>query len=307
MVLLWLGLDEGGEAEGVDRSTMALPQNQLALLDAVSRVNPNIVVVLSCGCIVEMDWDSKVKALLHGYLGGQAGTTAQAALLTGAANPSGKLSETIPLRYEDVPSAGYYPGQEATSEYREGIYVGYRYYDTAKREVRYPFGFGLSYTNFAYSHLEITEDQVRFRIRNTGDCFGEETAQLYIHRQTQGIFRPEQELKGFVKVALEPGVEKEVTIPLSFRSCALWSVAENHWVLEPGVYELRIGASSRDIRLTGTLEKIGVSVTNPYPGEAFTPYNTAEVTKVPDESFQALLGHPIPPDSLEPNSPHRLK
>lgn len=303
VVLLWLGLDEGGEAEGVDRSTMALPQNQLALLDAVFQVNPNIVVILSCGCTVEMAWDSKVKALLHGYLGGQAGAQAQAALLTGAANPCGKLSETIPLRYEDVPSAGYYPGREATSEYREGIYVGYRYYDTAQKQVKYPFGFGLSYTDFAYSHLEIGEDQVRFRIRNTGSCFGEEIAQLYIHSQTQGMFRPEQELKGFVKVSLAPGEEKEVSIPLSSRSFALWSIAEKDWVVEPGVYELRIGASSRDIRLSGTLEKAGESVANPYLGAAFTPYYGAEVTNVPDESFQALLGRPIPQASWDRTAP----
>ena len=303
VVLLWLGLDEGGEAEGVDRDTMTLPRNQLALLDALSRVNPNIVVVLSCGCSVEMGWDSKVKALLHGYLGGQAGAQAQAALLTGAANPSGKLSETIPLCYEDVPSAGYYPGREATSEYREGIYVGYRYYDTAKKPVKYPFGFGLSYTSFAYSQLEIGENQVRFRIRNTGSRYGEEIAQLYIHRQTGGMFRPEQELKGFVKVSLAPGEEREVAIPLNDRSFALWSVAKKDWVVEPGVYELRIGASSRDIRLTGTLEKAGEAAENPYRDTAFAPYYKAEVTRVPDESFRALLGRPIPQASWDRSAP----
>ena len=303
VVLLWLGLDEGGEAEGIDRDTMTLPQNQLTLLDAVSRVNPNIVVILSCGCTVEMGWDSKVKALLHGYLGGQAGAQAQAALLTGAANPSGKLSETVPLCYGDVPSAGYYPGQEASSEYREGIYVGYRYYDTAQKQVKYPFGFGLSYTTFAYSHLEIREDQVRFRIRNTGPCFGEEIAQLYIHGQTRGMFRPEQELKGFVKVSLAPGEEKEVAIPLSARSFALWSIAEKDWVVEPGVYELRIGASSRDIRLSGTLEKAGDPAANPYLDVAFAPYYGAKVTNVPDESFQALLGHPIPQAAWDRTAP----
>lgn len=303
VVLLWLGLDEGGEAEGVDRDTMTLPQNQLALLDALSRVNPNIVVVLSCGCSVEMGWDSKVKALLHGYLGGQAGAQAQAALLTGAANPCGKLSETIPLCYEDVPSAGYYPGREATSEYREGIYVGYRYYDTAKKPVKYPFGFGLSYTSFAYSQLEIGENQARFRIQNTGSRYGEEIAQLYIHRQTGGIFRPEQELKGFVKVSLAPGEEREVAIPLNDRSFALWSVAKKDWVVEPGVYELRIGASSRDIRLTGTLEKAGEAAENPYRDAAFAPYYKAEVTRVPDESFRALLGRPIPHASWDRSAP----
>ena len=303
VVLLWLGLDEGGEAEGVDRDTMTLPQNQLALLDALSRVNPNIVVVLSCGCSVEMTWDSKVKALLHGYLGGQAGAQAQAALLTGAANPSGKLSETIPLCYEDVPSARYYPGREATSEYREGIYVGYRYYDTAQKPVKYPFGFGLSYTSFAYSNLEIGEDQVRFRIRNTGSRYGEEIAQLYIHSETGGMFRPEQELKGFARVSLAHGEEREVTIPLNDRSFALWSVVKKDWVVEPGVYELRIGASSRDIRLTGKLEKAGEAAENPYWDAAFTPYYKAEVTHVPDESFRALLGRPIPQASWDRSAP----
>ena len=303
VVLLWLGLDESGEAEGVDRDTMTLPQNQLALLDALSRVNPNIVVVLSCGCSVEMTWDSKVKALLHGYLGGQAGAQAQAALLTGTANPSGKLSETIPLCYEDVPSARYYPGREATSEYREGIYVGYRYYDTAQKPVKYPFGFGLSYTSFAYSNLEIGEDQVRFRIRNTGSRYGEEIAQLYIHSETGGMFRPEQELKGFARVSLAHGEEREVTIPLNDRSFALWSVAKMDWVVEPGVYELRIGASSRDIRLTGKLEKAGEAAENPYWDAAFTPYYKAEVTHVPDESFRALLGRPIPQASWDRSAP----
>lgn len=143
----------------------------------------------------------------------------EARLLTGQANPCGKLAETVPLRYEDMPSAPYYPGMEATSEYREGIYVGYRYFDTANKEVKYPFGFGLSYTSFAYSDLKVTGDSLSFRIRNTGSLSGEEIAQMYIHPKTHGMFRPEQELKGFLKVALEPGEEREVSIPLNGR-CA---------------------------------------------------------------------------------------
>ena len=211
VVLLWLGLDEGGEAEGVDRADMKLPENQIILLDALARVNPSIVVVLCCGCAVEMQWDEKAKAVLHGFLGGQAGATAMAKLLTGAANPCGKLSETVPQCCADVSSAPYYPGLEATSEYREGLYVGYRYFDTVKKAVRYPFGHGLSYTSFAYSGLEVSEDAVRFRIRNTGHVAGEEIAQLYIHAGTAGMFRPAQELKGFAKVCLEPGEEKEAS------------------------------------------------------------------------------------------------
>ena len=292
-VLLWLGLDEGGEAEGVDRPDMKLPENQLALLDAVAAVNPNIVVVLSCGCAVEMDWDVKAKAVIHGYLGGQAGALAMAKLLIGEANPCGKLSETVPLRYEDVSSAPYYPGMEATSEYREGLYVGYRYFDTAKREVKYPFGYGLSYTEFAYSDLTVTEDAVHFTVHNIGSVYGEEIAQLYIHAATNGMFRPEQELKGFAKVGLNPGEKKQVAIALNDRSFAVWSVLENNWVIEGGSYELRIGASSRDIRLTADVRKDS-SVANPYAGDVFSPYYSGEVQQVNDESFAALLGHAIP-------------
>ena len=302
VVLLWLGLDEGGEAEGVDRENMKLPKNQIDLLNALHTVNPNIAVVLSCGCAVEMGWDEQAKAVIHGYLGGQAGATAMARLLTGGANPCGKLSETVPHRYEDVSSAPYYPGMEATSEYREGIYVGYRYFDTAKREVKYPFGFGLSYTTFEYSNLRVEEDAVRFRIRNTGTVAGAEVAQLYIHAETNGMFRPEQELKGFVKVHLEPGEEQEVSIPLNDRSFAVWSVTENGWVVEPGVYELRIGASSRDIRLTTGVEKTG-AVTNPYMDNVFAPYYAADARQIPDESFAALIGRAIPDARWDRSAP----
>ncbi len=301
--LLWLGLDEGGEAEGIDRADMRLPDNQIALLEAVAKVNPNVVVVLSCGCAVEMEWDVHAKAVLHGYLGGQAGALALAKLLTGQRNPCGKLSETIPERYADVSSAPYYPGREATSEYREGIYVGYRYFDTAQKPVRYPFGYGLSYTEFAYSDLTVTDDAVSFNIENVGSVFGEEVAQLYIAAQTQGMFRPAQELKGFVRAALAPGETKRVTIGLNDRSFAVWSIAETDWVIEPGTYELRIGASSRDIRLTASVVKEGAAVENPYVGEAFAPYYGADVKDVPDESFAALLGREIPPAQWDPAAP----
>lgn len=294
LVLVWLGLDEGGEAEGMDRENMALPENQMELLSALSQVNENIVVVLSCGCVVDLSWDHLAKAVLHGYLGGQAGARAMARLLTGAVNVSGKLGETVPLCYSDIPSDPYFPGMEATSEYREGLYVGYRYFDTARQEVKYPFGHGLSYTRFQYSGMTVEDHTVSFRVQNTGGAAGEEIAQLYIHKETAGIFRPEQELKGFAKVFLEPGEEKKVSISLCDRSFALWSIKEQDWVVEPGVYEIRIGASSRDIRLTGKVEKTGPAATNPYSGEVFAPYRTGRVHSVPDEAFAALLGHETP-------------
>ena len=303
VVLLWLGLDEGGEAEGVDRENMKLPENQLALLNALAQVNLNIVVVLSCGCAVEMQWDDKVKAVIHGYLGGQAGALAMAKLLVGEATPSGKLSETVPMCYEDIPSVPYYPGMEATSEYREGLYVGYRYFDTAAKPVKYPFGYGLSYTTFEYSNLEITGNTVSFRIRNTGDVAGEEIAQLYVNAKTNGFFRPEQELKGFAKVVLNPSEEREVRISLNDRSLAVWSIEDNDWVIEPGTYEIRIGASSRDIRLTGSVTKSGAAVANPYEGEIFKDYYTGTVQSVSDESFAALLGHDIPASKWNRSAP----
>lgn len=302
-VLLWLGLDEGGEAEGVDRENMKLPENQTDLLNALSEVNPDIAVILSCGCAVEMDWDKKARAVVHGYLGGQAGASAMARLLTGEANFSGKLSETVPMRYEDIPSAPYYPGREATSEYREGIYVGYRYFDSAKKEVRYPFGHGLSYTEFEYSDLKVSDSSVSFRVKNIGNTAGEEICQLYIHAATKGLFRPEQELKGFSKISLSPGEEKELTIGLDDRSFAVWSILENKWVTEPGEYEIRIGASSRDIRLSAFIEKEGAPVGNPYKESVFAPYYAADIHNVPDESFAALLGRPIPDALWDRNAP----
>jgi beta-glucosidase len=204
--------------------------------------------------------------------------------------------------YEDVSSYAYYPGMEATSEYREGLYVGYRYFDTAKREVKYPFGYGLSYTEFAYSDLTVTEDAVHFTVHNIGSVYGEEIAQLYIHAATNGMFRPEQELKGFAKVSLNPGEEKQVAIALNDRSFAVWSVLENNWVIEGGNYALRIGASSRDIRLTADVRKDS-SVANPYAGDVFSPYYSGEVQSVSDESFAALLGHAIPAAKLDRKAP----
>lgn len=303
VVLLWLGLDEGGEAEGVDRETMKMPENQIALLDALTQVNDNIAVVLSCGCAVEMQWDDKAKAVIHGYLGGQAGAVAMARLLTGEANVSGKLAETIPVRYEDVSSAPYYPGLEATGEYREGLYVGYRYFDTADKPVKYPFGHGLSYSEFTYSDLQVTENQVCFSVCNTGPRPGEEIAQLYIHAETGGMFRPEQELKGFCKVALEPGEKKTVQIELNPRSFAVWSIAQQDWVTEPGSYELRVGASSRDIRLKAEVVKEGKAVANPYSDPVFGDYCSGHVQAVSDESFAALLGHAVPQAKWDRGAP----
>ena len=301
-VLLFLGLDEGGEAEGIDRSDMRLPENQLELLTALSAVSRNIVVILSCGGAVEMPWQDRARAVVHGFLGGQAGATAMARLLTGKANFSGKLSETIPLRYEDVPSAPYYPGREKTSEYREGLFVGYRYFDTAQKPVLYPFGYGLSYTQFRYSDLKIDGDTVSFSVENTGKMSGAEVAQLYIAPKKNGTFRPAQELKGFVRITLAPNEKKRAEITLSDRSFALWSTKHNDWVVESGEYEILVGASSRDIRLHGTVTRKGITE-KLYDEPELEPYYTGDVMAVPDAAFEALLGRPIPQRNWDREAP----
>lgn len=301
-VLLFLGLDEGGEAEGIDRSDMRLPENQLELLTALSAVSRNIVVVLSCGGAVEMPWQDRARAVVHGFLGGQAGATAMARLLTGKANFSGKLSETIPLRYEDMPSAPYYPGREKTSEYREGLFVGYRYFDTAQKPVLYPFGYGLSYTQFRYSDLKIDGDTVSFSVENTGKMSGAEVAQLYIAPRTNGTFRPAQELKGFVRITLAPNEKKRAEITLSDRSFALWSTKHNDWVVESGEYEILVGASSRDIRLHGTVTRKGITE-KLYDEPELAPYYTGDVMAVPDAAFEALLGRSIPQRNWDREAP----
>lgn len=294
-VLMWLGLDEGSEAEGVDRQHMRIAENQIRLLREVSEVNPNVVVILSCGSPVETDWDKHAKALLHGYLGGQAGAKAIARLISGKSCPSGKLAETMPLKLSDTPCFIRYPGAERTSEYREGIFVGYRYYDTANKAVKYPFGFGLSYTSFEYGGLELAPDSVSFTIKNTGSVPGTEIAQVYVAAPKGGVFCPEKELRGFARVELAPGETKRVFVRLPERAYQYWNVSENRWAIAGGRYEILVGASSRDIRLRGSVEKPGDGATDPYAGPVFAPYRHAAVQSVPDESFAALLGREIPP------------
>lgn len=294
IALLYLGLPDSCEAEGEDRKNMLLPANQITLLREVAKVNENVVVVLSCGCVLEMQWHKYAKAIVHGYLGGQAGAMAVARLLTGRANFSGKMAETIPLNLAAVPSSPYFPGREATTEHREGVYVGYRYYESAHVPAMYPFGFGLSYTSFAYSDISLDNGTVRFKIKNTGDVKGAEIAQLYIQPQTDGMFRPAKELKGFARVELEPGEEREVEIAINDRAFAAWNVAENRWTVESGPYNILIGASCTDIRLAVSVYMQGDAAENPYQGEEFAPYYECDVFRIHKRHFRALLGYKVP-------------
>ncbi|MFT0802837.1 glycoside hydrolase family 3 C-terminal domain-containing protein [Bacillus swezeyi] len=294
VVLLYIGLDEVTEAEGLDRQNMKIPENQIELLHALYKVNANIVAVLSCGSVVEMPWIDKVKGLVHGYLSGQAGASAILRVLTGEVNPSGKLAETYPIRYEDTPSFYHFPGKEISVEYREGPYIGYRYYDTAGVKVLFPFGYGLSYTTFEYTDIEVGNESVAFKITNTGNFAGMEIAQLYVGCKSKEIFRPKKELKGFAKILLQPGETKTVTIPFDDKTFRYFNVKTNKWEIEQADYEILIGASSADIRLRDTICVEGTGAPIPYDNEKLPSYYSGHANNVSEEEFENLLGYKVP-------------
>ena len=294
VVLLCMGLDEIKESEGIDRADMKLAENQLELLTAVAAANPNVVVLLSAGSSLESAWVKDCKALVYGCLGGQAGAGALVEVLTGAQNPCGKLAETWACRYADTPAKEHFGGDGPTVEYREGLYVGYRYYDTAGVPTAFPFGYGLSYTSFAYSDLKADEKGVTLTVTNTGSCAGAEVVQLYVAKPDAKVFRPVKELKGFTKVQLEAGESKTVTIPLDDKAFRYWNVKTDRWEVEGGSYQLLVGASSADIRLTAAVTVESTGAPDPYAGKDLEHYRTAQVQKVPDAEFEALLGRPIP-------------
>ena len=302
-VLMYIGLPEAFETEGLDRTHMRLPQNQIDLLEKIHAVNPHVIVVLSAGSAVEMPWINCCEALVYGCLGGQAAVPAVLNVITGKINPGGKLSETFPVAYADLPVSQYYPGTEATSEYREGLYVGYRYTTTAKKEVRFPFGFGLSYTTFAYSNLTVTDKGVTFALKNTGDCAGDEVVQLYVSLPGGKVIRPARELKGFTRVHLEAGEEKFVTIPFDGYTFRYFNTATNKFEVEGGAYDILIAASSEDIRLSSKLEVKGTGVSNPCANRKLDCYRTCDVHDVPDAAFAALLGHSIPQKNWDCRQP----
>ena len=294
VVLYCFGLDELSESEGLDRTHMRIPQNQVALLEALARVNENIVGILSAGSAIEMPWQRSCKAILHGYLYGQAGASAMMELLMGNENPSGRLSESYPVKYEDTPAYRYFPATERNSEYREALYIGYRYYDSSKVRVQYPFGFGLSYTEFTYSDLKISKNGVKVTVQNTGKYDGEEVVQLYVGLPDASVFRPEKELKGFRKVFIKAGERKEIEIPFDDKTFRYWNVKTDRWEIESGNYQIMIGASVSDIRLSGNLAVEGTTEQYPYDPEKMPHYYTGIVQNIEEQEFEELLGYPVP-------------
>lgn len=293
VVLLCLGLDEIKESEGLDRGDMRLADNQIELLKAVQQANPNTVVVLSAGASLETPWLKHCRTLVYGALGGQAGAGAMLDVLTGKVNPSGKLAETWVNAYADTPAKDNFAGPDRMVQYREGLYVGYRYYQTAGVPVAFSFGYGLSYTSFAYSNLQAAFNGVTLTVTNTGKRAGAEIVQLYVAKPGAEVLRPAQELKGFAKVQLQPGESKTVTIPLDDKAFRYWNTRTDSWEVEGGSYELRVGASSADIRLTAVVEVAGTGAPNPYAGKHLPHYTSGKVQSVPDDEWATLLGRPV--------------
>ena len=302
-VLLYIGLPEGFETEGLDRTHMRLPDNQIALLDRLCNVNSHIIAVLSCGSAVEMPWADQCQAIVYGGLGGEAAASAMLNILCGNVNPGGKLAETFPLEYSDAPVSRYYPGKECTSEYREGLYVGYRYFTSAKKPVRFPFGFGLSYTTFEYKNLIANDTGVTFDVTNTGNTDGDEIVQLYIGFPEAKIFRTARELKGFKRVTVKAGETQRIAIPFDDYTFRYFNVQSGAFEIESGQYEIMIGASCEDIRLRATVAVKGTGKQNPYANPKFDCYKCANVMDVPDDSFAALLQHRLPSPTWDRKQP----
>jgi len=311
-VVIFAGLPPIFESEGFDREHMQIPANQLRLIEEISALHDRVVVVLSNGAPVDLSWIVRVKGVVEAYLGGEASGGAVADILFGKVNPGGKLAETFPLKLEDNASDGYFPGEPRQVQYREGLYVGYRYFDSAGVDVRFPFGFGLSYTTFEYSGLALSSSQIKKEdhltitcsITNTGKAAGHEIIQLYVHDRESTVYRPEQELKGFEKIFLAPGEKKEVTFSLDTRAFAFYDTASRDWQVEEGDFEIRIGASSRDIRL-----KEAVHVQSDFkPDKSGEPeiyfHPPKPPFKVEDLDYALLLGGDIP--AVDPVTPFHL-
>jgi len=263
VVVVFAGLPDSFESEGYDRKHMRLPECQNKLIEEISKINSNVVVVLHNGSPVELPWVNKVSGIVEVYLGGEAVGEATASVLFGDTNPSGKLAETFPIRLEDTPCYLNFPGANQKVYYREGIFVGYRHYDSIKREVLFPFGYGLSYTTFEYSNLCIDKNpsvtdiiEVSVDVKNTGSILGREVVQLYVSDKTNATIRPEKELKGFESVELKPSETKTVTMKLDKRSFAWYSEDASDWIAKGGEYVIHVGSSSADIRLAETIQLI---------------------------------------------------
>ncbi|SDM72558.1 glycoside hydrolase family 3 C-terminal domain-containing protein [Actinomyces ruminicola] len=304
VVLACIGLDELSESEGLDRSHMRLPQVQTRLLEALYRTNPNVVAIVSAGSAVETAWEEHTRAVVHTSLSGQAGAGAALRVLTGAVNPTGRLAETYPVRYEDNPTSAWFPATGELALYQDGPYVGYRYYSTTGTPVAHPFGFGLSYSSFEYSGLSVDEDGAHLTVTNTSAVDGTEVVQLYVTAPA-GVWGPVRELKGFAKVPLAAGETVAVSIPFDDYTFRRFSVNEGRWVRPAGTWTVRVGRNVEDLPLAASLEVDGDPLAPADP--ALGHYLDGTVTEATEAEFAVLLGREVPqPETsgrIGPNSP----
>ncbi|WP_103061485.1 glycoside hydrolase family 3 C-terminal domain-containing protein [Actinomyces qiguomingii] len=291
VVLACIGLDELSESEGLDRSHMRLPQVQTQLLEALARANPDVVAIVSAGSAVETGWEEHTRAVVHTSLSGQAGASAVLRVLTGQVNPSGRLAETYPVRYEDNPTSAWFPATGELALYQDGPYVGYRYYTTTDTPVAHPFGFGLSYSSFDYSGLSLDEAGAHLTVTNTSAVDGAEVVQLYVTAPTD-VWGPERELKGFVKVPVAAGESVTVTIPFDDYTFRRYSTAEGRWIRPAGTWTVRVGRNVEDLPLQAPWEVDGHPVARANP--ALGHYLDGKVSQVTTAEFGVLLGRPVP-------------
>jgi beta-glucosidase len=315
IVVIFTGLPDEYESEGFDRAALDMPESHNQLIQAVAKVNPNVCVLLQLGSPVLLPWAENVKGILVMYLGGQAVNSAAVDLLLGKGNPSGKLAETWPLSLQDTPCYHYFPGKDRSAEYRESIFVGYRYYDRAEKKVSYPFGYGLSYTKFSYADLKLSKSsfksgdtlELSFTVKNTGSVSGAEIAQVYVALKNSKIFRPLKELKAFEKVFLQANESRTVNISLDTRSFAYYNAPKGTWALEGGEYEILVGPSSRELPLQATVQVSGDGYEELLLNQKTNCPEYFDLSKkelvISDGSFEALYGQKLPPSKRNPQGP----
>lgn len=298
-VVVFAGLPDSYESEGFDRTHMQLPESHNQLIEEIAKINTRVVVVLCNGSPVELPWVDEVSAILEVYLGGQAGGSAVVELLFGKVNPSGRLAETFPIKLEDTPCYAHFPGGNYRVQYREGLNVGYRYYSTVQKQVRFPFGHGLSYTKFSYTDIQVdaetidagTPVTVSITVKNIGKIAGKEVVQIYIRDKVSSMYRPDRELKGFAKVHIEPGESETVKIELDARAFAFFDPLLNNWVVEEGEFEILAGSSVENIHLQETVfVRSAQKVLCDYPAPDI------EAKTYSDELFETIYRKPLPQD-----------
>ncbi|UGB36484.1 beta-glucosidase [Microbacterium sp. cx-55] len=291
-----LGLPDADESEGIDRPHLHLPAAQVDALRAVAATGTPVVVVLSGGGPIETPWLHLTTALVHGYLGGQAGAEAIWDVLTGTVEPGGRLAETMPVSAADDPTSSGYPAQGRTAEYREGLFARYRFHTSAGVAPAFPFGFGLGYTRFAYADLTVDVDGATFTVTNVGAAAGADVPQLYVRRTgSSAVYRPDRELKGWSKIRVAPGERRTVTVPFGARTFRFFDVRSGRWEIEQGEYEVLVGPNSADLPLSATIHVAG-TVPAGTPDPALAVYARGDVRDVPDAAFRALLGRDLPDD-----------